>query len=458
MKRKKLFVNLLWLLLVGVWAGQAMAYDPDWQANQKKMFEAMQLKPGDVIDQSNADKIKDFVPDKTYNWVKKGDFILKIGEFKYDFSGEEAWDKATAANKGKYSLGSNKEVVEVSTGKFPMWLYGRPFPDVDFQNDPDAGIKFMHNKKVEECRTPTIDLLSETIWVGEKGYERDFQLRWRRYYFWSRPGGEVKNPTKTKSFELTQLLNPYDLTGTVILTDSPLDGSGDRQYVYVPAIRRVKKQSGASRSDPSFGSDFVSDDASGWGGQAETMSWKIVESERLALVPMESWHSERPDILDKQPDGSFKSRRDVPEPKFGWNDPDAPKGIAPWCPTSTVWVPRKVVVIEATPLDPYYNYGKQTYWIDKLNNSCCYYKITDDKAGEYWKAMIVIVACQQWGEGYKSFSSMLWHYVLDEKTHHASISRSRGPMLHGLYSDLEVLGRGVKLEMMRPDYIPTMTK
>ncbi len=458
MRKKILFTCFLYLLIAGFSITNVMAYDPNWKEDQQKMFEQMQVKPGDVIDSSNVQKFKEFLPPQTYNWVQKGEFVLKVGEMKYDYSGEEAWAKATAANKGKYGLGKNKEVIEVSTGKYPLWLYGRPYPDIDLKNDPDAGIKFMHNKKVEESRPPTIDLVSETMWIGENGYERDFQLRWRRWYAWARPGGEVENPGHTKSFELTQLLNPYDLTGTVILTDSPLDGSGDKQYVYVPAIRRVKKQSGASRSDPSFGSDFVSDDASGWGGQAETMTWKVL-GEQIALVPVIGWMAEHPDVYVKQPDGAWKTQQNVPECLYGWNDPNAPKGIAPWCPTNVVWVPRRVVKIQATPLDPYYNYGKSTYWFDKVNNASCYFKFTDDKAGEYWKAMIVIVACQEWGElPYKTFGTMIWHYVLDEKAHHASINRSRGKLLHGLYSDCEILGNGVKLEMMRPVAITTMTK
>jgi len=464
---KKVFLLCLLSLFITAFSFQtAMAYDANWKANQQKLYDQMKLKPGDVIDSSNADLVKDFVPASVFAWIKKGEFVLKLGEMKYDYSHEKSWDEATELNKGKFGLGVNKEVVEKATGQYPMWLYGLPYPDIDYKNDPDAGIKFMHNKKVTECRPPTLDQPANTIWVGENGYERDFHLRWRRLYFWARPGGEVPNPGKTKSFELTQLLLPYDLAGMVILTDSPLDGKGDKQYVYVPAIRRIKKQSGAARSDPSFGSDFVSDDAAGWGGQAETMDWKVVET-RIALVPVEGWLADHPDVYVKQSDNSWKTQRNIPLIAFPWNDKSGnyPKGVAQWCPTSAVWVPREVVVLEATPLDPYYNYGKCVYWLDKQNFACPF-KIVRNKAGEYWKTLLVNAIAQDWGDEtvsdrypgpYRTFGLNTWYVIIDDRSHHASVSQPRGEIVH-TYSDHIIMGPEVKLEMMRPEYIPTMSK
>ena len=40
-----------------------------------------------------------------------------------------------------------------------------------------------------------------------------------------------------------------------------LDGRPDSVYAYVPAIRRVKRLSGANRSDPQMGSDMTMDDS-----------------------------------------------------------------------------------------------------------------------------------------------------------------------------------------------------
>ncbi len=458
-KKKVLLLSLICALLAVFSFQTAMAYNPSWKADQAKMLEQLGLKPGDVINRSNAEKVKGYVPDSVLSWIKKGEFVLTIGEMKYDYSQDESWDKASMLNVGKYGLGSNKEVIDNATGSFPRSIYGNPFPDLDLTKDPEAGIKYMHNKKVVECRPSTLDQFSSTNWVGEGGYERDFLLRWRRWYAWARPEGEVENPTDTKSFELTQLLMPYDLTGTVILTDSPLNGQGDKQYVYVPSIRRVKKQSGAARSDPSFGSDFVSDDGAGWAGQAESMAWKII-GEKVALVPVEGWLSEHPDVYVKQPDGSWKTKRNIPDitPLFGYNDPNAPAGVIPWCPTSVVWVPRKVILLEATPLDPYYNYGKQVFWFDKENYGS-WYKIIQNKAGEYWKTLIVNVIAQDWGDAkFRTYGFYSFYVIVDDKSHHSSIAYPRADIGHDVYSDHIVNGPGVKLEYMRPEYIPLLSK
>ncbi len=457
---KKLFLLSLLGLLLAVFSIQtAVAYNPDWKAEQAKMFEQMGLKPGDVIDRSNADKVKDFVPDRVYGWLKNGEFVLKVGEFGYDFSSEEGWDKASQANKGKYTLGDRKQVVDVASGVYPKHIYGFPFPNIDLKNDPDAGIKIMHNKKVGASRARSIDMLSETRWVGESGLERYFHLRWRGLFFWGQANGPIDNPSDTKSFELTQLLLPYDLTGTVILTDSPLNGQGDKQYVYVPSIRRVKKQSGAARSDPSFGSDFVSDDGNGFAGQAESMSWRVLGT-KVALVPMTEWETQHTDRMTKQADGSWITQKNIPKILFGYNDPNAPKGIIPWCPSpnAVVWLPRKVVIVEAKPLDPYYNYGKQVFWFDADNGVAAYFKIIENKAGEHWKTVLINSDCEEWGDGgYKTFCTSNWHYVLDEKAHHCSIASSRGELIAN-YSDLVFGGAGVKTEYMRPEYIPLLSK
>ena len=117
----------------------------DWQEKQKAMFAKVGVKPGDVIDNSNWEKAKDIVPESVVNWVKKGEFIIEVGEFKYDFDYTPEWYALSAKNKGKYGLGAQEEIIDLSTGKFPLYLKGMPFPDADVKNDPDGAIKKMHN-------------------------------------------------------------------------------------------------------------------------------------------------------------------------------------------------------------------------------------------------------------------------------------------------------------------------
>ena len=55
-------------------------------------------------------------------------------------------------------------------------------------------------------------------------------------------------------------------------------------YAYVPAIRRVKRLSGANRSDPQMGSDMTMDDSQGFAGHIESMKWTYM-GKKIILKP-----------------------------------------------------------------------------------------------------------------------------------------------------------------------------
>ena len=58
-----------------------------------------------------------------------------------------------------------------------------------------------------------------------------------------------------------------------------------------------------------------------------------------------------------------------------------------YSPISLIWVPRNVYVMEATPKDPYYNYGKYVMYIDKELH-WIWMKDMWDKSGQYWKTQL----------------------------------------------------------------------
>ncbi len=422
--RKKVFLLSFLFWLMAIFSIQtAMAYNPNWKADQAKMFEQIKLKPGDVIDAKNWQKVADLLPDSVLNYVKTGEFVLKIGEFQYDYSAEEAWDKATESNRGKYSLGTRKEVIDNSTGKFPKYLYGRPFPNID-KNDPDRGIKIMHNREAEKGRPGNLYQETLTLFTDQqKGIGRILNTDVWYYYNWSRPDGEQPNPNDYKYMDVCKLKLPYDLTGTVVLTLRPLDGTPDRCGTYVPALRRVRRTSGTNRSDPFFGCDITVDDTAGWGGQNETMVWKVLE-EKIILVPKANWQAERLDKMTKQSNGSWKAPSGSGRHIFGCEDKNW-KG-ATWTPLHALWIPRKVYLIEGTPLDPYYNYGKSYYYIDQetLMPSI---KVITNKAGEHWKVLLVDMFMEMWGEGdHKTTGGWGWYTMVDDRSHHATGSPGRG--------------------------------
>src|SRR6266481_6336481 len=66
--------------------------------------------------------------------------------------------------------------------------------------------------------------------------------------------------------------------------------------------------------------------------------------------------------------------------KEGWQG-------AAWAATNLKLAKRKCWVVEATPKDPYYAYGRRVLYIDK-SAYWAYWATLYDRAGEYWKTLL----------------------------------------------------------------------
>lgn len=431
--RKILLVAVVALLGVGL-AGNGMA---GWKEDQAAMFERIQLKPGDKINSSNWEKVKDLLPPSMVEWVKKGDFIVDVGEFKWEFNDDAAWQQASKANAGKYDIGAGGEMIVKATGKLPDYVNGEPFPDIDWKNDPQAGSKIAFNCLLRKARIA--GSLNEwvTDWVNRKGLERWVAGDTIYHNYWSRPDGPVDNRAKQLLNELVIVKKPYDLAGIVSMNLRSIDEKPDQVFSYIPSIRRVKRLSGATRSSPFLGTDLVSDDGQGWYGKNETMTWKVVEK-KIALLPMMKWAVEGPAKFLKQQDGAWVVPSNLGSPQNGY-EVSGWKG-APWAPVDMVYVPRMIYVVEATPKDPYYNYGKTTFYVDPVAGFT--YKIINDKSGDYWKTLMVSYVPASW-DNRITVASPAYYLIVDDKTDHASICNSFGKTHDGnfakvTYNDPEV--------------------
>ncbi len=403
----------------------AFGYDPNWKENQQKIFAEIDVKPGDVIDQSNYQKIEGLVPEGIVNWLKKGEWKLRIGEFKFDFGPDKQYIDDSAKNAGKYKIvskGKVKWMVEAATGKVPVYVYGYPFPNVDVKNDPDGVIKMMYNAEAEMSRSGQQWNHSAAMdWIGEGGYERTNVLDWLKLSFWQRPDGEIPNPGGYKFMEMIPVSKPYDAKGVNTMFYRMADGSRDKLFCYIPALRRVKRMSGGGRSDPTLGSDTCMDDAGGWSGDNSSMTWKFLD-EKICLFPVLEAYADHVQPFTQEPDGAWISDPGQPDTQMGWMDKTW-EG-APWAMLNVVWVPRRTYVVEATPLDPYYNYGKTDIYLDKETQTA-EIKTVYNKAMEYWKIVLVGLPAAQWGER-RSFQSVVFTLGVDDRTHHASQVHSCG--------------------------------
>ncbi|MGV8075033.1 MAG: DUF1329 domain-containing protein [Syntrophobacteraceae bacterium] len=415
------------LLVFGV-AGTALA-GSNWKEEQAKMFAQIQVKPGDTIDSSNYQKVNDVLPPSIVEWIKNGDLSIKIGELKYDFTQDQEYLDASAKNEGKYVLDDNKSIIDKATGNIPTFIYGNPYPNIDksWKDDPDAGVKIQHNCHVRNARKSSGVVDYQIHWVNKTAMERSLVAWFKVYYYYNRLDGEQRNPLGMNYLELYKVKEPADLNGMMTLSKRYLDQRTDEYFAYVPAIRRVKKMSGAARSDPFAGSDFVLDDTNGWEGKNETMKWKILE-QKIILMPMQENTVDSPFQGVKQPNGAWaidKTNRTV---QTAW-EAGVTKGAA-YMPVNVVWVPRLMYLIEGMPLDRFYNYGRQILYTDLQGGNM--FKIAYDKALKYWKTLITVPVCAEWGEPKKrTIVSRSWFGIVDDKTQHSSTCHYMIPTLSG---------------------------
>jgi len=431
MSNKKFIVLCLLAFCLSIFITQYAVAGADWKEKQEQMFAQIPVKPGDVIDKSYWEKIKGLVPEPFLeHGVKTGDWIIKIGELEYDLGFDAEYYEISAKNKGKYGLGSNKEIIDLATGTFPLYVEGRPYPEADAKNDPDGPIKVMHNKDQGVCIQGTYEGLTYPADGNLKfidrnrGYERGVGFITERNYWWNRPKGEIQNPRKYKHSTRLLPTYPFDLYGMATLYYRHLDGRPDSVYAYVNAIRRVKRLSGANRSDPQMGSDQTMDDAGGFNGHIESMTWSFID-EKIMLRP--TWYRDAKEIrkLKTNKIGAFE-----------WESTDCTKmgymkdgwAGAPWAYTTLVWIPRETYVFKAVPKDPFYNYGAMEICVDKLTEQCTF-NMKYTKAGEFWKYIVQSTGVATFLDGRNFFSIDGPMAVVDVKTDHASNLDMDGNMM-----------------------------
>lgn len=372
--------------------------------------------PGDVIDKTNWQKAEGLLPDPVLNWVKKGDFVLEIGELAYD---EDEYfgflvKESLTANVGMYDVNEKDIIVDAKTGKQPEFVSGIPFPEADLQ-DPKAGQKLMYNKHYTQFNIGNVFCVFQAKWVGTSGFEREIGARYVNAPMDGYPGvRSLANPDGIERYTLISVDRPYDIAGFNLLLWRYRDERQDLNLSYIPAIRRVRRMSPANRSDAFVGSDFCIDDPNGYDGKICMFDWKVLRKQE-ALVP---YKSRKPEMLTETKRNEWQTTADTTPSVYGY-EKEGWQGV-PWAPMSLFWVKKTVYVIEAVSKDRYYNYGKQEFWYDP-DVRFPKFKVIYDRAGAYWKTMIIGFSAYGSADGRMKFMLVDIQDIFDDRTQHASL-------------------------------------
>ena len=380
---------------------------------------AKELPEGFIIKKDNVDGImndtfdnhviKDLLSDKLLMQIKEWGLKIKIRKPKL-----ETLDPRYVAATKKFK-GTTK--YDPATRNCTGYQAGLPFPDIDFENDADAGEKLIWNFYYGALGGNTQYVPHSWLLIdADTGLERRQDWFWLRYYMKNRLGKFAKgeSPIIGKGDSFTKTLffitYPYDLKGVGLFTirwDSPkLEDS----WVYVKSVRRTRRLSGGNWIDPVGGLDMLNDDIWAWNGRPTWYKKINYKGKRWVLAPANStmigYH--------------YSGRKDDPVEEF--------KSVAlnefpHWQPSTYVqWEPREVHIVEGIPPKKH-PYSMRTGYMD-AHIPYIYFAECYDKKGGFWKFLNYSSAPNKGEDGFIAIVSPQGHYI-DTKLRHASVHYCR---------------------------------
>ena len=350
------------------------------------------LKAGDTLNKTNWQEAKGKMPEAILKRFELGYHLSKVIDVPPEgLQWGSRFLKLTEANAGKYTVNADGVMIETATGTWPRYTDGGfPFPQID-EKDPQIAYKVMYNFALAGGPVDDLDVFVNIFWVNAGAMERYVDLRGQVIPYGARWSGPIPNPDEVAAKTLIFGVAPYDAVGLATLTWVYLDpDKWTSVWAYVPVLRRVRRLAAANTSDGLFGSHYSRDDGGTFSGKIHYFTWKLI-GQQDALVPYtlptpKHWKkTERGLLLPADENAAI-----MPWPgksKMFDHSGEHWTGAA-WWPTNLYLTKRPVWLVEAIAKDPYYAYGRQIIWIDKeLFRG--YYKEVYDRAGQYWKTILV---------------------------------------------------------------------
>jgi hypothetical protein len=326
---------------------------------------AAEVKPGDIINRGNADKVKGLVPDGVQWCVNRGMNMTIVPYKKIELP--PLYQAATEKYASQVKLKDDQTLEG--------YVAGRPFPLVD-TNDPHAATKLMYNFErghyySDDLALHLFDADTGQLSVDGSGnqhynVERHFVLDWLRILsFAGRLYNDPKptiEPNKDQTFRkagLYPVIEPFDLKGIGGINYRYLDPlRQDDLWLYLPSLRRVRRLSSAQRSEALFGQDIDVDSYGGYAGQIPWFNWKFLGSKQM----LASLHGENLPPVPCKDDGGMT-----------------------FCEN---WEMRpEMLIVEGTPKAEAYAYSKRLIYIDHETFFIAYTDLYD-RGGELWKTVM----------------------------------------------------------------------
>lgn len=232
------------------------------------------------------EEIKDLLPEEFYEVLKEpkkwGEFrINEIANIPIPVKGiaYEKYLELTEKYKGSCTLDVR--------GQLKNYIGGRPFPGADAEKDV---MKLMWNREkryyCDDARSPYF--ISN---IEASGFTRNNLGDHIVMYFDDRLTVDPKplyrpNPQGIENILSFPYIAPYNVAGTIVLTYRYYDpDKDDDMWMYIPAMRRVRRMSTAQRQDRlPGGMNFLYDTNEGFQGKLVRWHWKLL-GKKVMLSP-----------------------------------------------------------------------------------------------------------------------------------------------------------------------------
>lgn len=347
---------------------------------------AQEIKPGDVITAKNHStyltELQNMLPPIIFNHFIKGlkDGLITMPVVKKgNYGPPKGFARWTAKNKGKFKVGKDNKLIG-------PWKAGLPFPE------PSTGAElawnaFRRKDIAEEFQTkPTFLLFNKN---GK--LERTIKVYFFKKYCMGRtdiqPIPEFKDNKGLLNWKISMLtLEPFDVKGFSMIRLGYTDiYKNDDVFSYVPALRRLRRLTGADTTDPMLGSDACYDDFESWQQKLDSkMTFKMLGVKNF-LVPHH--YIEKP------------SRPFI-------------KGDC----LQTEWEIRPQQLLQINLNNPAYAYSKRIFYMDKEDRTgAIYYTEQFDMKGRRWRSCGPMIIYDQPGTNLRHwwvcpyFDNISWH-------------------------------------------------
>lgn len=364
---------------------QAVAFQPDSEAESLV---------GQSVDKASINGFQKWIPSGLKLLVEKYGLKFKVRGYEpvHPSSGYIA---ATNKHRGSVKIVGNDK--DYSKPGLTGYGAGLPFPR------PQTGLEVAWNH-FHSYRGDDGEVYYSVYWVSARAgveHTEEWRLSWIRAAGRTdvspTPAIEEMTDKGLQGAGLTYALAPYDKKGFGAVYFSSIEPKDSQGHVYVPAMRRILRNSFGTRGDSWNSTDLLYEDVRGYSGYPEWMNWKLV-ARKTILLPMHS---------------GVKLGKNTAEKTYDF------KKTPHWNPRYA-FEPRPTYVVEAKPKLKDYPYSRQLFYID-AETFAILYKESFDKKGALWKVMLNCAGEHQDAQTDASLLGWSGTVVIDLQAEHATV-------------------------------------